>query len=287
MKSGNVILVGRPNAGKSTLLNALVKQKVSIISPKPQTTRRIIRAFWWDEENQIVFWDTPGIFGRVKDLIGKKINLMPAKALGSADLVVYLIDRSRKRGDEENRILGLVRKTDKPKVLVINKVDVYQPNYSHEYEFLKEEFNDWIEISALKKKNIKGLITKIIALLPEGKPLFDPKNLGPLPSDEITPEKFIADLIQEKLFLILRNELPYSTGVKVEEMKEKEKIFYIKAAIYTTGKKYKKMIIGKKASQIKEIGTLARKELELITDKPVYLDLNVIADPHWPEYLLD
>lgn len=285
MKSGNVVLVGRPNAGKSTLLNALIDHKISITSPKPQTTRRIIKGYWWDDHHQIIFWDTPGIFTKIKDQVGKKINLIPGKALLQADLILYLIDRSRPRGREENQLLGMVRKANRPTILVLNKIDKKKPDYSHEYQFLREEFDHFIEISALKKINLKPLMEMILLLLPEGEPLFDPKKIPPL-QGEITPKQLISDLIQEKLFLKLRQELPYTTGVKTEEIEERKDLFYIKATIFTISDKYKKMIIGHQGEMIKRIGTAARQEIELITGKKVYLDLEVVTDPHWPEYLL-
>lgn len=288
MKAGNVFLVGRPNAGKSTLINALVEKKISITSPKPQTTRRIIKGYWWDEDTQIIFWDTPGIFGKIKDQASKKINQITPAALPQADLIVYLIDKTRPRGSEENKILGLVRKVKKPKIVAINKIDLRTPDYTYEYKFLEEEFDAWIEISALKRINLKTLLREIIERLPEsGQPLFDPKTIESFPAEGITPQRFIADLIQEKIFLTLRQELPYTTAVKTERIEEKDEIFYIKATIFTIADKYKKMIIGKKGATIKQIGSLARKEIELFTNKKVYLELNVETDPHWPEILLE
>jgi len=285
MKSGNVILVGRPNSGKSTLINALIDKKISITSPKPQTTRKVICGYWWNDDTQIVFWDTPGIFTKVKDLAAKKINPLPGQSMESADVILYLIDKTRSRGDEENKILGLVRQSKKPKILVINKIDLLKPDYIYEYKFLEDEFDDWMEISALKKINLKPLLKKVIEYLPKGEPLFDIQQAISFPGN-LTPKEFIAEIIREKIFTILRQELPYTTAVIAESIEEKKDIFHIKAKILTTDKRYKRMIIGTKGATIKEIGTLARKELELITSKKVYLGLEVVTDPHWPEYLL-
>jgi GTP-binding protein Era len=287
MKTGNVLLVGRPNSGKSTLVNALVEKKISITSPKPQTTRRIIKGYWWDEQAQIIFWDTPGVFVKIKDQASKKINAITPSVLSQADLIVYLIDKTRQRGEEENRILGLVRKIRKPKIIAINKIDIRAPDYTYEYKFLEDEFDAWVEISALKRKNLKALLEEIIKRLPESdQPLFDPKTIGPFPAEGITPERFIADLIQEKIFLTLRQELPYTAAVKTEAIEDKGEMFYIRATIFTTADKYKRMIIGRKGETIKQIGSLARKEIELFVDQKVYLDLRVETDPHWPEVLL-
>ena len=223
-------------------------------------------------------------------MIAKKINLLPGLSLENADVIVYLIDKTRSRGDEENRILGMVRNVPKPKILVINKIDIKEPDYTYEYKFLKEEFDEWQEISALKKINLKPLLEKIIRFLPEGEPLFDSQKIGAFPGN-LTPEEFVAEVIREKAFLVLRQELPYTLTVITEKIEEKEDkkqnpIFYISAKILTTSRHYKKMIIGRGGKTIKEIGTLARKELELITNQKVYLDLEVVADPHWPEKFL-
>jgi len=238
MKSGNVVLVGRPNAGLK----------------------------------------------KAKGLVTAKANLLPQLSLDNADVVLYLIDLTRSKGDEENRTLGMVRKVDKPKILAFNKIDSKRTSYIHEYEFLKEEFNDWIEISALKKTNLNLLLEKIIKQLPEGKPFFDPEKVAAFPAN-LSPKEFIAEIIREKAFKILRQELPYTLTVVIEELTEKKDIFYIKGQVITTDKRYQKMIIGKKANIIKEIGMLSRKEIELITNQKVFLDLEVKTDPHWPEYL--
>ncbi len=281
MKTGKVIIVGRPNAGKSTLINNLVGKKISIISPKPQTTRKIIQGLYWDKRGQIVFLDTPGIFAKTKDPVAKKISGLAEQELGRADVIVYLVDRSRSRGEEENRILGAVRAVNRPKIIAINKIDLARPNYLHEYQFLEDEFDAWVEISALKRQHLKTLLEKIFAFLPEGEPIFDPKLFEAFPALNITPEEFVAEIIREKSFFVLHQEVPYTIGVKVEEIREEADLFYIKASILTTADRYKAIIVGHRGQTIKRIGTQARKELELITNKKVFLDLEVVTDPHW------
>ena len=281
MKVGKVIIVGRPNVGKSTLINNLVGKKISIVSPKPQTTRKIIQGIYWDDRGQIVFLDTPGVFTKIKDPIAKKISGLAQQELSRADVIVYLVDRTRSRGEEENRILGAVRAVNRPKIIAINKIDLSEPNYIHEYCFLEEEFDAWVEISALKGRHLKTLLEKIFALLPEGEPIFDPKLFETFPALNITPEEFVAEIIREKAFYVLYQEVPYTLGVRVEEIREEENIFYIKASLLTIAQRYQSMIIGRGGQKIKKIGTLARKELELITNKKVFLDLEVITDPHW------
>ncbi|MFH1561393.1 MAG: GTPase Era [Patescibacteria group bacterium] len=283
MKSGRVAIIGRPNSGKSTLINNLVGQKISIISRRPQTTRTTVQGAYWDDRGQIIFLDTPGVFAKIQDPIGKKIAQSSTKEVGQADLILYLIDRTRSKGEEENRILGGIRNSNKPKIMVINKIDLKTPNFIHQYQFLEDEFNSLIEISALKKQHLKTLLTSIFELLPEGPAIFDPEKLKTFPAFGISPEKFIEEIIREKVFTSLRKEVPYTTGVKVETIDEKPNRFYIKAKIFTTHERYKPFIIGRKGQQIKEIGSMARKEIELITTKTVFLDLEVVTDSHWYE----
>lgn len=285
MKSGRVAVVGRPNAGKSTLINALVGQKISIVTNRPQTTRRIIQGIYWDDRGQTILMDTPGVFAKVKGPVSKKINPAAERNLATADLVLYLIDHTRYRGEEENRILGIVRQVDLPKILALNKIDIKKPDYTHQYKFLEDEFDDWIEISALKKQNLDKLMDKIFEHLPEGKPMFDPDNYQAFPAINITPKDFVAEIIREKAFMVLYQEVPYTLGVVVHQLEEKDDIYYIKAEILTTSEHYKPIIIGKNGQTIKKIGTLARKELELITNKKVYLDLDVTANRHWIQKL--
>lgn len=286
MKAGIVALVGRPNSGKSTLINALVGKKISIVTPQPQTTRKPIRAAYWDERGQIILVDTPGIFAKIRDPAGKKITKLAKESLGQADLIVYLIDRARSRGEEENRVLGMVRKIEKPKILVFNKIDVLKPDHSYEYSFLKEEFDKTVEISALRKKHLKTLLTEIFDLLPRKKAIFDPETLRSFPVLDVRPEEFVAEIIREKAFFVLRQELPYSLGVEVFSIEEKKDIFEIRATIFTNTDRHKSIIIGRSGRRIKEIGSMARKEIALITNKKVFLKLEVVTDRHWYQRLI-
>ncbi|MBU2592339.1 MAG: GTPase Era [Patescibacteria group bacterium] len=285
MKSGRVTIVGRPNSGKSTLINAIIGKKISIVTNRPQTTRKIIRGVYWDDRGQIIFLDTPGVFAKIKDPIGKKVAKLSKESLSGIDLVVYLIDRCRSRGEEENRILGMVRKIDKPKILVVNKIDIEKPNQIHEYLFLKEEFDAMIEISALRHQHLKTLLAKIFELLPEGEAIFDPESFATFPAMNLPPKEFLSEIIREKAFMTLKQELPYTLGVEVNRIEEKENIFEIEATIFTDDDHHKSIIIGKSGAMIKEIGSMARKEIELITDKKVFLKLQVVTDRHWYQRL--
>jgi GTP-binding protein Era len=285
MKSGIVAVIGRPNAGKSTLINALVGQKISIVTNKPQTTRKITQGVYWDERGQVIYMDTPGVFAKVKGPVSSKINTAAEEHLSNADLILYLVDHTRYRGDEENKVLGIVRQIDRPKILVLNKTDIKDPDYTYEYKFLEDEFDQWIEISALKKHNLDQLQEMIFDYLPEGEPLFNPDNYQAFPAINITPEDFISEIIREKAFMTLYQEVPYRLGVVVHQLEEKKDLYYIKAEILTTSDHYVPIIIGKDGQTIKKIGSLARKELELITNRKVYLDLDVTANPHWVQRL--
>ncbi len=284
MKTGTVLLIGRPNVGKSTFLNNVIGQKVAITSPKPQTTRFPIRALYEDERGRIIFVDTPGVFGKAPDLLAKKINEQTLNEVHKQiDLVLYMVDHTRKRDFEEAKVLGIARKINKPKILAINKIDLQEKSYLPQYKFLEDEFENVFEISALKKRHVKPLMDKVFELLPEkGEKVGEEKPIYPLLNvDSVT---FIAELIREKVFLMMGEEIPYTATVVVDEIVEREnRVTYIKARILTTNDRYKKMLIGAKGRKIKEIGSYARKEIALATDKKIYLDLTVETDPHWQE----
>ncbi|HLD26948.1 MAG TPA: GTPase Era [Patescibacteria group bacterium] len=282
MKSGTVLLIGRPNVGKSTLVNAIIGQKVAITSPKPQTTRFSIHALYQEERGQIIFIDTPGIFNKAKDALARTINARSKNSLQEdIDLVLYMIDPTRRRDFEESKVLGLVRKIKAPIILVINKADIENPTYLPQYKFLEEEYPEVVTISALRMKHLKGLLNRIFHYLPE-KEILPETTPRAHPALNMDSHIFLAEIIREKVFLKTRKELPYTTTVVVDEITERDTtLTYIRARILTTHDTYKKMLIGAGGRKIKEIGGMARKELETATDKKIYLDLTVETDKHW------
>lgn len=279
-------MIGRPNAGKSTLLNMILRQKVSITSPKPQTTRFPLQAVYEDERGQIIFVDTPGIFGKTPDQLSKRINSKAEESLNTnVDVVVYVIDHTRERDFEENKALGIVRKAPGAKILVINKIDVVKPTHIVQYKFMEDEFDDVVEVSALEGKNIPNLLDAIFSHLHEGEDLVDTKTLTQ-PGLNLDSRMFLSEIIREKAYLFLRKEVPYSLTVVIDDTIERpDGTLYIKARILTNQERYKGMIVGKAGYMIKEISMASRKELETATNKKVYLDLTVDVDPHWMDYL--
>lgn len=277
-KSGFVVLVGRSNAGKSTLLNSLIGTKIAITSPKPQTTRHIIHGVIHDPRGQIVFADTPGIFTHIPDNLTAKLNEKAKDALKGIEALIYVVDPTRHVGDEEEAIHRLVRNAQTPKILVLNKSDLNRP-YIDEYLAWKDEFHAVIELSALQSKNLKILVSTILDILPDGEHLYPPDQIT-----NVENKFWLEELIREKVFLALHEEIPYSTTVEVQEVAKRENnMMYIRATVFTTATRYKKMIIGAGAKKIKTIGQAVRKELELVSGEKFFLDLDVQVEEKWQE----
>jgi len=289
-KYGRVVIVGRPNTGKSTLLNAIMQQKVAITSHLPQTTRKNILAIYEDERGKILFTDTPGVLGKVTDLMGKLVNQEVPKTLNKAQIIICLVDISRPKNEEENKVIGLLRKIDNKKILVYNKIDAAVGSKDHfaDYNYLEDEFDKNVLVSALKEKNVKGLLNIIFDLLPNKKNTELEKEIEAYQRENKTlinmsSKEYVEEIIREKAYLFLREEVPYTIFVVVEKIQDKKKIIYITATIYTNADRYKKMIIGRNGQKIKEIGYNARKELELMSGRKIFLDLMVKTDKHWME----
>lgn len=278
-KSGFVSLVGRPNAGKSTLLNAFVGQKVAIVADKPQTTRTSIQGVVTTKEAQIVFVDTPGIH-KADSQLNKRLMDTVRASLEERDLLLFLVDSTRAFTVEDRRALDLATKTGTPMVLVLTKVDLLPDKGKllpliEQYKGL-HEFVDFVPVSAKKKVGLDELRAVILKHLPEGPAYF--------PEDYVTdqPERFLAaELIREKVLQVTRQEVPHSVAVMVDKWEETESITRIFATIRVERPGQKAIVIGKKGAVLVKIGTLARVEMEKLFGAKIYLDLHVRVQPGW------
>ncbi len=280
MKSGFAILIGRSNVGKSTLLNTLVGTKIAATSFRAQMTRNIIHGVVNSEEGQTVIIDTPGIFKHKKSSLTGKLIQKAKEALEGVDLIVYVVDPTREIGAEEKYTYGLIRHLEIPKILVINKSDLSpdQRKYQEDYQSWGEDFDQVFSLSALKASHIKPLRAKMIESMPEGEEIYPQEQLT-----NVDRNFWIAEIIREKVFSVFDKEVPYAITVEVDEVEEKPDLFVIKARILTDTDRYKKMIIGKGGQKIKEIGKMARRELEQALNKKIFLELEVEIDKHWVE----
>jgi GTP-binding protein Era len=277
-KSGFVSIIGRPNSGKSTLLNRLVGEKVSIVTDKPQTTRHVVRGIVTRPEGQITFLDTPGIhkpIHRMNERMMKSVR----DSIADVDLILLIVDASASFGRGEEFTLELLKPVATKKFLLLNKIDRIQKKmllpimdrYSKAVNF-----QEIIPISALKGENVESLISEIFKHLPEG-PLF-------YPADQISDqqERTIAgEMIREKLILLTEEEMPYSTAVAVEQFEEGEKLYRILATVYVERESQKAIVIGRGGQKLKEIGTEARKELESFFGRKIFLELHVKVKKGW------
>ena len=278
MKVGNVSIVGRPNVGKSTLTNALIGLKVAITSDKPQTTRNNIRGIYNDEDSQIIFLDTPGIH-KPKSKLGKYLNKSSYSSLDEADLVLFMVNAKEKLGTGDEFVLEKVKEAGKPIFLIINKVDLIKKEdligIINEYNELYK-FDEIIPISALKEKNIEELIKTIKDYLPEGERIYD--------EDEYVdkPIKFlVAELIREKVLRKTNEEVPHAVTVVVENYEENKTSVHINALVIVERESLKKILVGHSGTMIKEIGIDARKDIEELVNKRVYLELLVKTVNNW------
>ncbi|MBF8280677.1 MAG: GTPase Era [Candidatus Magasanikbacteria bacterium] len=280
MKSGFVVLVGRSNVGKSTLLNTLVGTKIAIVTNKPQTTRQAIQGVLHDARGQAVFVDTPGVLKESRSAITGKLLQAVKNALTDIEVILYVVDPTREIGEEERYTLSLIRHIEKPKILVINKIDAPRKLFLEDYRALAPDFDAVHELSALRASHIEPLKDRVFELLPEGEALYPPEQWT-----NVNSKFWVAEIIREKIFNTTEKEVPYSCAVEVDEIEEKPEMFVITARILVGDERYKKIVIGKGASKLKEIGSTARRELEAALNKKVFLDLQVETDEHWERML--
>jgi GTP-binding protein Era len=280
-KSGFVGIIGLPNVGKSTLLNQLLGTKVSIVSPKPQTTRFNIKGILTRDNFQIIFVDTPGIH-EAKDLFNQMMVKEALSVLQDVDIILWVMDVTH-RIPEEEKILDLIKEANKPTILALNKIDLIKKQELLpiiDYFSKLYDFKAIVPISALKNDGLDRLLDELVKLLPEGPFYYEPERVTDLPLDLL-----IAEIIREKIFLLTYQEVPYSSAVKVEEIREEpeKNLLYIQATIFIERDSQKGIIIGKGGKMLKKIGTLAREELEFLLGKKIYLDLWVKALKDWRE----
>ncbi|MGB9835988.1 MAG: GTPase Era [Candidatus Saccharicenans sp.] len=280
MRSGFVAVVGKPNSGKSTLLNALTGQKVSIVSEKPQTTRFKIRGVVNRPEGQIVFVDTPG-FHKPKDALGEYLNSQVTGTLREVDLILFLADSSRELTEEDRLLMEEIKKAQAPCFLVVTKKDLATPETVSKTEQEVARLlpcKESVVISAVTGEGLDLLLEKIFSYLPEGPALY--------PEDMVTDYPLslqAAEIIREKVLMNLHQEVPHSVAVQVIKIEEKpeKNLLAIQAEIYVEKDSQKKIVIGREGSMIKKIGTLAREELEHITGKKIFLELYVKVKEKW------
>lgn len=280
-KSGFVAIIGRPNVGKSTLLNALIGEKVSIISPKPQTTRWQIYGIKTLPHAQIIYIDTPGLHQDEKRAMNRYLNRIASSVLLDADVIVLMVDATVWRKEDE-LVLKKLEHAEKPVILAINKIDLLNDKAEllPLINKLKDKFNftHIVPLSALGAENIHHLEEEIVKLLPEGPLLF--------PEDQVTDKSLrfqVAEIIREKLILSTEEELPYTTTVEIEEFKQDEKLTEIGAIIWVERHGQKVIIIGKKGAHLKKIGMQARRDIEKLVGQKVFLRLWVKIKENWTD----
>lgn len=283
-KSGFVTLIGRPNVGKSTLMNHLIGQKIAITSSKPQTTRNRIQTVYTDERGQIIFLDTPGIH-KAKNKLGEYMVSVAERTMGEVDLVLWLVEPTNYIGAGEQHIAERLKKVKTPVFLVINKIDTVKKeeilNFIQAYKDIYS-FAEIIPVSALKGENTKLLLDQIYRYMPEGPMYYDEDTVTDQPERQI-----VAELVREKALRLLDDEIPHGIAVSIDRMKERPEVLGqrvmidIDATIVCERDSHKGIIIGKGGSKLKEIGTHARREIENLLDCKVNLQLWVKVKKDW------
>ena len=278
MRSGFVSLIGRPNVGKSTLLNSIIGKKVAITSDKPQTTRNMIQGIYNEEDTQIVFVDTPGIH-KPNHKLGKYLNKQAYYSIDDVDVILFLVDASQELGAGDKYIIEKLKETNKPVILIINKIDKLTKDQIlvkiNEYKDLYD-FSEIVPVSALKKDNVKTVVGVLKKYLPDSVRFYG--------EDEITnkPMHFlIAEMVREKVFNLTEEEVPHSITCYVENIDNKKNSININVVIVVDRDSLKRIIIGARGSKIKEIGSQARIDIENLLGKKVYLELFVKVIKKW------
>ena len=288
MRCGTVSLIGLPNVGKSSLINAILKTHALIISPKPQTTRNAVRCIYTDENSQIIFTDTPGFYDvkSSKDKLGIFLTNEINEALENSDVILWVIDAGIKKLTSDDFMIAEILSKSKSKIPVIltaNKSDVANSEKAFKLYDNLYKFHAKISVSSKLKHGIENLISVLKSVIPEGEMLYDPEILMD------TTEKFmVSEIIREKILMLFRDEVPHCTAVKIEEYKSPEEFperlgrkLYIRASLIVETEGQKKILIGSNGSMIKKIGALSRQSIEKIVGLPVFLELWVKVVKDW------
>ena len=280
MKSGFVSIIGRPNTGKSTLLNQIIKEKVAIISPKPQTTRNLIEGIYNEPDTQIVFVDTPGIHKPI-DKLGNALNSQAYYSINDVDILLLVVDASTNKGKGDEFIISKLQNINKPVFLILNKIDKLSDNdillKINEYKDLYE-FAEIIPVSALNNDNVDRLIKVLKEYLPD--------NVKYFPGNETTTAEMdfiLSEIVREKIFIHTNEEVPHSISCKLTDYEEKNNIAYIYIDIIVDRDSLRKIIVGSNGNMIKTIGHEARLDMEKILGKKVYLELYCKTIKKWRE----
>ncbi len=285
LKCGFASIVGRPNTGKSTLLNYIVGEKISIVSDVPQTTRKMIRGVYTDHRGQIVFIDTPGWhIGR--DHLDRYMNQACVNAIDGVDCIIHAVDSSERVGEEERRIVSRLKNEKIPIIMALNKIDLkgkFIPEYVELWETARGKpvagMDNFVllPLSGRDGIQVEQLLASVFSFLPEGPMLYEPDIVTDVPRKQV-----VADTIREKLFMFTRQELPHSIAVEIEEMRPaKGKTTYIRAVILVERQTQKEIVIGNKGALLKQVGSLARTDLEVLLETKVFLELFVKSRKNW------
>lgn len=278
MKSGFIALVGRPNVGKSTLLNAIMGRKIAITSDKPQTTRNIIQGIYTDNDSQMIFIDTPGIH-KPKNRLGKILNKEAYISMDDVDIILFLVDITENLGKGDKFIIDLFKNTSKPVILVINKIDrLPKSEILHKIEEYKDlyDFDEIVPVSAVKGDNIDRLISILKGKLTDNIKYYEDDVVT-----NVSNSFMISEIIREKILDLTHEEVPHSVNVVTEDISYDKNVVNIKAMIVIDRENLKRIIIGKQGTMIKEIGRRARIEIEELLGKKVYLELFVKVIEKW------
>jgi GTPase len=278
-RTGSVSMLGRPNVGKSTLFNALIGTKLAIVSPKPQTTRNRISGILTKPEGQIIFWDLPGIHKATGEM-NKRMVSIALNGLDSVDLGLWIIDATRDQKIDEF-IFGHIKSRKPQLILIINKIDLTKKDILYPMVDLYRnayDFKEIIPVSALKGDGVDRIIPAIFKYLPEGEPIFAEDDLTDIPERQI-----VEEMIREKIYLLAKQEVPYSAAVHVEAFEEKAKMISIIADIWVEKESQKGILIGKNGEMIKKIGTMARGDIERLLGTKTFLELRVKVKERWRE----